>query len=265
MSAKSGLTAWERWELASFDEVSPEAAAAALAVATSAAASAVPPAPTFNEEEVAALREQVRADAFAEGREAGHREGYEAGYAEGKIKGETEAAQLGREQAGHLASAVKRLESQINALDDTVADELLAMALEVARKLVQQVHDVRPDVIIDVIREALGHMPVQHSAIYLHPDDASLARLYAGEQLAHAGHRIHENGTLARGDVILEAGGSQLDASLASRWRRVVETLGNDTPWIGEPLPIEPDEVVANETDMPVPAAGTPTNLDKPK
>jgi flagellar assembly protein FliH len=254
MSAKSGLTAWERWELASFDEVLP-AAAGAAATAAMAPADAVPPAPTFSAEEIVALREQVRADAFTEGREAGHREGYEAGYTEGKLKGEADAEALGRTQAEHLASAVKRLETQIDALDDSVADELLAMALEVARKLVQQVHDVRPEVIVDVIREALGHMPVQHSAIHLNPDDASLARLYAGEQLAHAGHRIHENASLARGDVMLEAGGSHLDATLSSRWRRVVETLGNDTPWIGESLPITPDDAATGIKEPPAEAA----------
>ena len=257
MSAKSGLTAWERWELASFDEVSPEAAALAAAGTTS-TAEAVPPAPTFSAEEIVALREQVRADAYAEGREAGHREGHEAGYAEGKLKGETTAEKLGREQAEHLASVVMQLEKQIDALDDSVADELLAMALEVARKLVQQVHDVHPEIIVDVIREALGHMPVQHSAIHLHPDDASLARLYAGEQLAHAGHRIHESAALARGDVMLESGGSHLDATLSSRWRRVVETLGNDTPWIGEPLPIQPNDAVPKAVAPPAEAVADP-------
>lgn len=260
MSAKSGLTAWERWELPSFDEVSP--AAAALAANTTALpADAVPPAPTFSAEEIVALREQVRAEAFAEGHAAGHREGYEAGYAEGKLKGEADAEQLGREQTEHLTNAVKRLETQIDALDDSVADELLAMALEVARKLVQQVHDVHPEVIVDVIREALGHMPVQHSAIHLHPDDASLARLYAGEQLAHAGHRIHENATLARGDVMLDAGGSHLDATLSSRWRRVVETLGNDTPWLGESLPFKSDAVAPKAAQPP---AEKPSDLEAP-
>jgi flagellar assembly protein FliH len=87
-------------------------------------------------------------------------------------------------------------------------------------------------VLLGVIREALEQLPLLHAAIHLHPEDASLARLRAGEQLAHAGHRIHEDPKLKRGDVIIEAGGSHLDASLATRWRRVVEALGQHATWI---------------------------------
>jgi flagellar assembly protein FliH len=61
-----------------------------------------------------------------------------------------------------------------------------------------------------------------------------LTRSYAGEQLSHSGHRIHENAKLARGDVMIEAGSSQIDASLATRWRRVLATIGQDTPWLAD-------------------------------
>jgi len=87
-------------------------------------------------------------------------------------------------------------------------------------------------VMLGVIREALEQLPLLHAAIHLHPEDASLVRLRAGDQLTHAGHRIHEDAKLKRGDVIIEAGGSHLDATLASRWRRVVEALGQQAPWL---------------------------------
>ena len=112
------------------------------------------------------------------------------------------------------------------------ADDLLALSMEIARQLVRQTVAAKPDVVLAVIREALDQMPLLHAAIRLNPEDASLARLRAGDQLTHAGHRIHEDPKLKRGDVIIEAGGSHLDASLASRWRRVVEALGQDAPWI---------------------------------
>jgi flagellar assembly protein FliH len=78
----------------------------------------------------------------------------------------------------------------------------------------------------------LEQLPLLHASIHLNPEDASLARLRAGDQFAHAGHRIHEDTKLLRGDVIIEAGGSHLDASLETRWRRVMEALGQQTPWI---------------------------------
>jgi flagellar assembly protein FliH len=205
---KSSLTAWERWELASFDSATDSS------VAGKHGASAV------SDEEIQRIREQA------------HREGYRAGHAEGLAAGQAQAEAMGREEALRLAQALDSLERCIAELNQVVADNLLALSIEIARQVVRQVVAVKPEVLLGVIREALGQLPLLHAAIHLHPEDASLVRLRAGDQLAHAGHRIHEDPMLARGDVVIEAGGSHLDATLASRWRRVVESLGQPTPWI---------------------------------
>ena len=96
------------------------------------------------------------------------------------------------------------------------------------RRLMEFGFTLKPDVSL----ERLVAPEFRFMAIHLHPEDASLARLRAGDQLTHAGHRIHEDSKLKRGDVIIEAGGSHLDATLAARWRRVVEALGQQAPWI---------------------------------
>jgi flagellar assembly protein FliH len=226
---KSSMTAWERWELASFDEAPHPHAAKPTAKP---AADAVPPAPTFNAEEIAALRDAAQAEGYA----AGRKEGFDEGYADGQAKGETEAREQGRLAAEALVAATDQFEAQAQALDAAVADEIVALATEIARRVIQQSVATRPETIVAVVREALVHLSVQHASIHLHPDDASLARSYAGEQLGHAGHRIHEDSRLARGDVVIESGGSHLDATLATRWRRVIESIGQDTPWV-DPRP----------------------------
>lgn len=202
---KSLLTAWERWELASFD--SPGEAAA------DSAKSGIP---AVSEEEVLKIREQAR------------REGHEAGYAAGQARAEA----MGREEALRLAKTLESLERCIEQLEQAVADDLLALSIEIARQVVRQAVAANPEVLLGVIREALAELPLLHATIYLHPEDASLVRLRAGEQLAHAGHRIHEDPKLARGGAIIEAGGSHIDASLAVRWARVVEGLGQQAPWL---------------------------------
>jgi flagellar assembly protein FliH len=203
---KSSLTAWERWELASFDS----SAESSVATATK------PGLPAVSDDEAHQIREQAR------------QEGHQAGYAAGQALAEA----AGREQALLLAQTLQNLERCIAELNQAVADDLLALSIEVARQVVRQTVDVKPEVLLGVIREALEQLPLLHAAIHLHPEDASLARLRAGDQLTHAGHRIHEDPKLKRGDVIIEAGGSHLDASLATRWRRVVEALGQHAPWI---------------------------------
>ena len=110
--------------------------------------------------------------------------------------------------------------------------EVLALALEIARKVVHQTIAVKPRIILDVIREALLQMPLQHAMIHLNTEDAALVRAHAGEQLAHAGHRIQDDPQLARGDVVIDTGGAHLNARLATRWQNVIATLGQDTPWL---------------------------------
>lgn len=218
---KSSLTAWERWELASFD---PGQAAAAPAPVE-----APPPPPAIPPEEIERIREEAR----REGREAG----YAAGHAEGLAAGREAAMTSGRADAERITGLLSELDQRLAELDEVVAADLLALALEIARQVIRQAIAARPESILVVIREALAQLPLQHAAIHLHPEDASLVRSRAGDQISHAGHRIHEDPKLARGDVVIEAGGSHLDASLATRWRRVIESLGHDEPWLETPEP----------------------------
>ena len=211
---KSSLTAWERWELASFDSAADPAAANP----------AEPGSSGVSEEEIKRIREQARHE--------GHQAGYAAGQAEGLAAGQAQAEVVGREEASRLAQTLEKLEQCIAELNQVVADDLLALSIEIARQVVRQAVAAKPEMLLGVVREALEQLPLLHAVIHLHPEDASLVRLRAGDQLAHAGHRIHEDPKLKRGDVIIEAGGSQIDASLATRWRRVVEALGQRAPWI---------------------------------
>lgn len=202
---KENLTAWQRWELGSFDQK--RSAAGAL---PKAAGGQLPTADDI---------ERIHRDA--------HKQGYDAGYEEGTARVRMEAMRL--------HTLVEQLEAALTVFDRQVAEELLGLSLEVARQVVRQTIAARPNLILDVVRDALAQLPHQHAAIYLHPEDVSLVRSYLGEQLAHAGHRIFEEATLSRGGLRMEAGGSHLDASVAGRWRRVLEGIGADEDWIEPP------------------------------
>ncbi|CAB1370519.1 flagellar assembly protein FliH [Denitratisoma oestradiolicum] len=220
MTVKKSLTAWERWELASFDGHTSPTPAKAKAVA------APPVPPVQSAEEIARLRQEAY--------QVGHSEGFAAGNAAGLEAGRKTGESEGRRAAQQLMGIATKLDQALEALDEAVADELTALALEVAREVLCQSIAAAPETVVTVVREALGHLPHQHANIYLHPEDASLVRTYAGDQLSHAGHRIHEDAKLKRGDVVLEAAGAHVDGTLATRWRRVIETLGLNIPWIGD-------------------------------
>jgi flagellar assembly protein FliH len=217
----SGLTAWERWELASFDVGAPVAANGAAA-----ADHAVP-----GEKSNVPLDRTEIERLCAEAQKEGYQAGYNSGYQIGKRTGYDEGQNAARAEAARIGKLANELDRALQEFDQQVADELLALAVEIARQVVRKEIAARPEVIIDVVNEALAYLPHQHAAIHLHPEDASLVRSYLGDALTHAGHRILEEPTLKRGDCLLEAGGSQIDASTATRWRRVIESLGINERW----------------------------------
>ncbi|MBL8481035.1 MAG: flagellar assembly protein FliH [Rhodocyclaceae bacterium] len=164
--------------------------------------------------------EQGRADGYAEGRRAGYAEGYEEGTARA------------RTDAMNIHAVLQNLEQSRQQWNDEVAEELLQLSLQVAREVLRQTLIMRPESVLAVVREALGQLPHQHTLIYLHAEDASLVRSYLGDQLTHAGHRIFEDDTLERGGCRLEAAGCQIDASVATRWRKIVEALVANAEWV---------------------------------
>lgn len=205
------LPNWERWEPGSFTQPGASPHVARLK-ASAAAAGGSPDALSLQH-----LREAAR--------DEGYRTGYDKGHAEGLDAGREEALAAGRVQAELLAQAIVRFDEGAARLEKDVAQELLNLALGIARRIVGETLEAQPEAVMASIREALAQIPAQHAIIHLNREDAELIRVQAGDSLARAGHRIHENASLARGDVLVEAGGTQIDARLETRWQRVWESL----------------------------------------
>ena len=156
--------------------------------------------------------------------DAAHKDGYAAGYEEATARGRVEALQVN--------TLLQNLDTALNALDQEVAEEILALSIEVARHMVRETLLAQPEAMIDVVRDALQQLPQARALIHLNPDDAGLVREYVGEQLQHHEHRIVEDDTVARGGCRIDAAGSTVDATVHTRWRRIMENLGReDTKW----------------------------------
>lgn len=199
---KRNLTAWQRWELPTFSSIQADAGALSL--------------PTADR------LEQIQQEA--------HDEGYQAGYAEGYQAGQQQAAQ----EARRLADTADALEREMQQVDAAISEDLLKLALEVARQMLQQALRVKPELLLPVVQEAIGALPHfnQHAHLVLHPADAELLRRHMGEQLAHTGWKIFEDAQIARGGCRVETANSQIDATLATRWQRVVAAIGEDDKWL---------------------------------
>lgn len=200
-NAKDRLTAYQRWELPNFD------------VKQVAAASPPPDAP-LPVLPTAAEIEQMHVQA--------HEEGYRAGYAEGAQK------------AQRLTALMEALDKELQQVDQQIVQDLLDLSLEIAKQMLKQALRVKPDLLLGVVREAIGSLPHfnQHAHLVVHPADAELLRTSMGEHLAHMGWKIIEDAQMERGSCRVETAHSQIDATLATRWKRVVSSIGKDDAWL---------------------------------
>jgi flagellar assembly protein FliH len=228
---KEKLTAYERWEMAAFDEA--ERMAKAMQEAASAGTAEPPPAvaeppaaPAIDPAELAALREQAFAEGRAAGYAAGLADGQRDGYASGEARAQAEIARLAA-LASEFSQALESSEAQL-------ADELLALALDIAQQVLRTSLRVKPELIVPVVRDAIAALtnPHGHPALTLNPADAALVRAQLGEQLAHTGWRVLEDPQIAAGGCRIDNSGAEIDATLPTRWKRVVEALGRHNDWL---------------------------------
>ncbi len=150
-----------------------------------------------------------------------HEEGYQAGYTEG---------------AQRITALLNALEQELQQTDQEIAQDLLNLSLEIAQKMVQQSLKTKPEILLNIINEAIGSLPHfnQGAHLLLHPDDAAMVRTSMGEKLNHSGWKIFEDPLIAHGGVRVETAHSQIDATLANRWQRIVAAIGQDSTWIQE-------------------------------
>jgi flagellar assembly protein FliH len=216
---KEKLTAYQRWEVAAFDEAEQAAAHAAIP-ASAAAGSADKHEQTQVVLPTAADIERMHVEA--------HQQGYAAGYAEGIAEA--------RESAARIDAVMLSLQQSLSELDQNVADSLLSTSVEIASQVLRQSLRVRPELLLPVVKEAVAalHPHTGHPALFAHPDDVGLIRSQLGEQLAHNNWRIIEDDTVTPGGCRVELGASEVDATLETRWRRVIESIGISQEWLGD-------------------------------
>lgn len=225
---KEQLTAYERWELASFDEPSPaEKAAAALDAQIRKAT-----------EDARKAAEEARLAAYAAGLEEGRAAGFEQGQAQGFEQGHAEGLAQGHAQAQEertqLLQIAQIFGEEIAHANDRIASDILDLALDLSKAMLKNALNVRPELVIPVIRDAVHYLPSlqQPALLYLHPEDAQLANRLMGDELTKAGWRVVEDTQIQRGGCRVDTASNQIDATATTRWQRIAAALGKDNDWL---------------------------------
>ncbi len=214
---KEQQTAYQRWEMNSFGDERP-----------SVVAKRPPPPPPIelpSEEFLESLREQARQEGFVQGQESG--------YADGLVLGRADAAA----EMVHLQSIALTFSEAVAAADESIAAEMLDLALHVARGMLRQALEVKPELVLPIVREAINYLPVlqQPAILMLHPADAAIVRDAIGDELDKGGWRVVEDVHVGRGGCKIDTASNQIDASAATRWQRLAAALGkNNIDWLAD-------------------------------
>ncbi len=193
--SKENLSAYERWEGISFDG------------------------PTPGQKETVVLPTADEVEALTQ---LAHDEGYAAGL------------QAARDEARRLAALGEAFQGAVVAMEATVADSLLGLALDLAQQVIRQSLAVRPELVLPVVKEALRGLSgsFQNNVLLLNPADAELVSRHASEELSRHNWRIVVDERIETGGCRIESSNGEVDATLTQRWQLAMANLGRSDAWI---------------------------------
>ena len=155
---------------------------------------------------------------------------------EGMEEGRREAAALLEGERVALKALIAGMNEVMQDFEQSLANDVLSMSLELAKLIIRQSLRVKPEAVVAVVREAVESLPgvSDQTVLLVHPADAVLIRMVAENDraLGELPWKIVEDEHIERGGCRLETPTTEVDATLETRWRRVLAALGRDDPWI---------------------------------
>ncbi|RKO66905.1 FliH/SctL family protein [Desulfofundulus salinus] len=187
--------------------------------------------------EAAAILEKARHEAealaretAARAREEGLQEGWEEGYREGYRKAVEDAAAGAQALREEARQVLQQAEEIRRATLEALEGEVVALAREMAEKIVAAQLTIDPTIVLNIVREALEAARIREQVvIYVNPEQKKLMEERREEILL-----ILPPGTVLNiiGDPAIEPGGCRIetadgrvDATLDARWQALEEVL----------------------------------------
>jgi flagellar assembly protein FliH len=234
---------WKRWQPSSFEKRAEPAGTNDDAGQPSSATRARHIADQIRQAQEA-LREQARRegyeaglaqgkqDGYDEGKKTGHREGYAQGHEEGLAAGHAQGRDESMRQAAQLAAVAGSCAQALGRMEEDIAQSLVALGVRIAEHVLHSTLDVHPEKMTDMVREVVRmNGQADHAALNLHvnPADLDLVQRYLKTEPDTENWRLYANDQIERGGCVAETALGSIDATLQTRWRRTLASLGCDT------------------------------------
>ena len=199
------LSAYQRWELPNVQSVSSKS-------------------PRVEEMGDDATLKPLTAEELERMQQDAHREGFEQGHKEGLASGAKEV----REAVDRLQQIMDALARPLDDVDAMVTNELVSLAIAVARQIVRREIKVDPGEVVAVVREALTVLPsaARRVQILVNPEDAGLVRDFLTAQAGEDRHlRIVDDPVISRGGCRVSSEHSEIDATVEQRIAAIAAKL----------------------------------------
>ncbi len=167
--------------------------------------------------------EEGKTTGHEEGLTNGHTEGFEAGLAEGKEKVDT--------QAKEWESLVAQLHKPLENVEKNVEEQLLHLVVQLTEAITLQEAKTNPDIITSAIGAGIKALPSQETQtqLLIHPEDIKVVEeQFGGEYIAEQGWKLLAAPQLERGSCQIENSTSNIDLSIKSRMKEVLESFLQD-------------------------------------
>lgn len=190
---------------------------------------ALPEPPVIDEAAQLALVQQACDDAYARG--------FSQAQAETALEWQRRmddyVAQQGHEMAQSLNAVMQSLEASLAGVQQKIAQDLLALACDIAREVVRQELSCNPQALLPVVQEAVGMLLSEGrpAVVRMNPADMAAVQAPLASLAGGSGVQWLPDAAIAAGDCLVESGGTVVDATLAKRWERAVAALGLQSPW----------------------------------
>ena len=218
------------WQPASLDTPSP--------VIDDQAEAAERDALSAEQQAIEAAKTQAQSEGFQQGYETGLQQGLE----EGRIQGQQEGQKLAYEehklqfleQKRQIQALIAQFETELNYIREHIAENVLHLSLDVGKSLTKTALQLKPELILPLIQDILHELAQTELPAYLilNPSDADLVRSRLSDKLSDHGWSIMEDPAIEAGSCKLSSASNELDASLSSRWQKLLQALNQNPDWL---------------------------------
>ncbi|OOZ42126.1 hypothetical protein BOW53_00665 [Solemya pervernicosa gill symbiont] len=155
------------------------------------------------------------------------KQAHEEGFAQGQKEGLADAQRQIREKTSKLDKIMASFTRPMAEQDDELVEEVVELAMVVAKQLIRRQLKQDPGEVVAVVREAMAALPVSTSTIrlQLNPEDAEVIRNNLPSAEGERAWSIIEDAALSRGGCRITTENSTIDSTMETRIAAVVAQL----------------------------------------